>query len=817
MIPKEICRRLPLASGALVGLIAAHGGAFARAQNPLDLERIAGGQIGAPLVFEVAGQDPLPALPKLLVFDLAQLNQGLSVPPFGTLLLPLSPLALAFPGGSTNAYSLPVNDAPGLVGLTVFAQAIGPVAGQPFGTLGFSDLESVTLVDQEPRLRLLYAAAALDNGFAGFAYDSVARRLHPCGFAALPENPAALCTAPDGRFVFSAEPLSGLVKSFRVSGSCGSLTPTGSSVSDPGTKLLVADPLGRFLFAASPQTDRILTLVLDLSSGAPSPSGLASAPALVDPIALWVSEKGTHLYALSGTAASLRRYSIDPGSGALTLQQSLGVPPGSGQLAISPVGNLALVLAPQSGQVQAFQRQLSDGALTALPAGVQTLGFSAAGMALDDQASGGLLHVSDPVGARVHSFQVLASSGALQATSPASLSLQSAPGELLLDPALDVLIAALPGEAELIVLPLSAAGLPGLGARLRARGALTDLSAARGLTALVPRSRSAILASEGTNELRSFLYSPSDGKLVSTGGGSNPTGPGPVGVSLAPDSTLALSADFGGGSATAFPFDSITGQLGLGQPQSAVSPFDTAFEPSGRFAYVSNSGDSTVRIFARQGAQLLPAGSVALLAGSVPRGLAIDPSGRFLYVALSLTNRIAAFRIHPDSGQLTALGSTLQSGGPFDVLVHPSGRFLYVTLSTSDRVKAFAIDPFAGTLAQLSATSSPTGALPTVLCSDPAGRFLFCANSNGDSLSIFNIDAASGALTSASGSPLALLDDPRGLAVDASGTVLLVVNRGVDLVQAFRIPTTTGSLTGLSLSATGGDAPRGIALDLLWE
>jgi 6-phosphogluconolactonase (cycloisomerase 2 family) len=793
------------------------GAALAQAQNPLDLERIAGGQIGAPLVFEVGGQEPLVPLPKLLVFDVSQLNQGLPVPPFGTLLLPLSPVSLAFPGGASNAYSLPVNNSPGLVGLTVFAQAIGPVAGQPFGTLGFSDLESVTLVDQDPRLRLIYAAAALDNGFAGFAYDSLSRRLHPCGFAALPENPAALCTSPDGRFVFSVEPLSGLVKSFRVSSACGSLLPTGSSVSDPGTQLLAADPLGRFLFAASTQTDRILTLALDLASGAPSPSGLTSAPLVADPIALWVSEQGTHLYALSASAASLRRFSINPGTGALSLQQSVAVPSGAGQLAVSPVGSLLVVLAPQAGQVQVFQRQASDGALTALPAGVQPIGFSAAAMALDDQAFGALLHLSDPSGARVHSFEVLSSSGALQAASPASIGLPAAPGELLLDGALDVLIATLPAEAELAVLPLSAAGLPSLGARLRGRGALQDLAAARGLTPLVPRTRSALLASEGTNELRSFLFSPSDGKLISTGGGSNPTGPGPVGVSLAPDNSLALSADFGGGSATWFPFDSITGQLGIGQSQGAVSPFDTAFEPSGRFAYVSNSGDSTLRIFARQGSQLVPSGSVALLAGSVPRGLAIDPSGRFLYVALSLTNRVAAFRIDAGSGQLTEIGSTLQSGGPFDVLVHPSGRYLYVTLSTSDRVKAFAIDPFDGTLAQLSSTSSPTGALPTVLACDPAGRFLFCANSNGDSLSIFNIDAATGALTSGSGSPLALLDDPRGLAVDASGGVLLVVNRGVDLVQAFRIPSGSGGLTGLSLSATGGDAPRGIALDLLWE
>jgi 6-phosphogluconolactonase (cycloisomerase 2 family) len=789
----------------------------ATAQNPLDLERIAGGQIGAPLVFEVGGQDPLVPLPKLLVCDVSQLGQGLPVPPFGTLLLPLSPASLAFAGGASNAYSLPVNNAPGLVGLTVFAQALGPVAGQPFGTLGFSDLESVTLADPDPRLRLIYAAAALDGGFGGFAYDSASRRLHPCGFAALSENPAALCTSPDGRFVFSVEPLSGLVNSFRITSTCGSLLPTGSSVTDPGTQLLAADPLGRFLFAASPQTDRILTLAVDLASGAPSPSGLGSAPLIADPIALWVSAQGNHLYALSASAASLRRYAIDPGSGALTLQQSVTVPSGAGQLAVSPIGSLLVVLAPQAGLAQIFQRQVSNGALTALPAGVQALGFAPAAMALDDDALGALLHLSDPLGARVQSFQVLASSGALQPASPASLSLPSAPGELLLDPALDVLIASLPAESELIVLPLSAAGLPSLGARLRGRGALQDLAAARGLTALVPRTRSALLASEGTNELRSFLFSPSDGKLISTGGGSNPTGPGPVGVSLAPDNSLALSADFSGGSATWFPFDSITAQLGNGQAQSAVSPFDTAFEPGGRFAYVSNSGDSTLRIFASQGSQLIAAGSVPLLAGSVPRGLAIDPSGRFLYVALSLTNRIAAFRIDPGSGQLTAIASTLQSGGPFDVLVHPSGRFLYATLSTSDRVKAFAIDPFDGTLSQLSSTSSPTGALPTVLASDPAGRFLFCANSNGDSLSIFNIHAATGALTSATGSPLALLDDPRGLAVDASGSVLLVVNRGVDLVQAFRIPAGSGGLTGLSLSATGGDAPRGIALDLLWE
>jgi 6-phosphogluconolactonase (cycloisomerase 2 family) len=789
----------------------------ARAQNPLDLELVAGGQLGAPAIFAVGGQDPAAPLAKLLVLDVSGLGSGIPIPPLGTLLLPLTPLALTIPGGTGNGYALPISAAPGLAGLAVFAQALGPVAGQPFGTLGFSDLETFTLSDTTPVARLVFSLAALDAGLFVSVFDSQNRRLAPCSYAPLSTLPGALCTSPDGRFAYVAEPTSGLLRGFLATPVCGGLQTIGSSVIDAGTSVLAVDPLMRFLFAASPQSDRLLTIRLDQVSGAPSPSGIGSAPALTDPLALWVSEKGQHLYALSGVLGELRRYGINGSSGDLTLQQSVPVPVGSAELLVNPGGGLVAVLAPFTGTLQVFSRDLASGQLVPQSSGVQSLGFSSGGAALDDAAGAGLLHVSDPLGNAIRSFSILLGSGALVPTSPASLSLPTAPGRLLLDAGGGVLFASLPAQAELQTLPLGPNRLPGAGPSLRSRGAIQSLASARGLKSLVPRSRTVVLASEATAELRVFQFSPSDGKLIPTGGGVNPTGPGPVGVAIAPDNALVVSADLGGSSATSFPLDSAASQLGAGQTQLAAAPFDLTFEPSGRFVYVSNSGNSTVQTFLRQGTQLVPSASFHLPVGSIPRGLAIDPAGRCLYVALSLSNEVAALRINPSNGNLTLIALLPLSGGPFDVCMHPSGRFLYVSLSSLNRIKGYAIDAFDGNLTQLSTNTNSTGALPTVLTTDPFGQRLFCANSNGDNISIFNIDAATGLLTTAMGSPLAVLDDPRGLAVDASGQVLLVANRAVDVVQAFQVPAGNLPLTGLSLSATGGDSPRGLALDLLWE
>ena len=71
----------------------------------------------------------------------------------------------------------------------------------------------------------------------------------------------------------------------------------------------------------------------------------------------------------------------------------------------------------------------------------------------------------------------------------------------------------------------------------------------------------------------------------------------------------------------------------------------------------------------------------------------MHPSGKFAYVANSGTSTLSAFSIDPKTGALAPIpGSPFATGSnPFSVAVDPSGKFAYVANFTSNDVSAYSI------------------------------------------------------------------------------------------------------------------------------
>jgi 6-phosphogluconolactonase len=330
-------------------------------------------------------------------------------------------------------------------------------------------------------------------------------------------------------------------------------------------------------------------------------------------------------------------------------------------------------------QLSAFKIDSTSGAVSA----TSTLPLSqiVTGIAADSSSKFLYLSSPNPLASFVGIYSIDATSGA--PTSDGSLLLTSvcalcpppsAPGALALDPAGSLLYY---GSSSL-----------GIGV-VQGIGALTLDSSTGGLT---PVSGSPFPAEQAP-----FLVAvhPS-GQFVYT---ANASGIGLVGLAL--DNISAFSVGSGTGTLTpvqgspftppvagdvagfamhpsgkflyattgraangilAWSIDATTGELTNlpGSPcQPGIASFGGAFDPAGKFFYVSAGGDGGIYGFNvdNNSGALTPLASSPFASGSVMSDPAIDPSGKFLFTVDALTSAITGFSVDATTGALTDLGS----------------------------------------------------------------------------------------------------------------------------------------------------------------
>jgi len=128
-----------------------------------------------------------------------------------------------------------------------------------------------------------------------------------------------------------------------------------------------------------------------------------------------------------------------------------------------------------------------------------------------------------------------------------------------------------------------------------------------------------------------------------------------------------------------------------------------AVDPAGTFAYVATPNDtfgsagdvSMYTINATTGA-LASIGTIA--AGTGPVSVVVDPSGKFAYVTNSSSNDVSMYTINATTGALTSIGTIAEGSTPTSIAIHPSGKFAYVTNSASNDVSIYSIDAATGVL-----------------------------------------------------------------------------------------------------------------------
>lgn len=267
-----------------------------------------------------------------------------------------------------------------------------------------------------------------------------------------------------------------------------------------------------------------------------------------------------------------------------------------------------------------------------------------------------------------------------------------------------------------------------------------------------------------TGSVSAFAVDDATGELRFLGRGASGGG-APCHVSVSPDGSQLLVANYGGGSVCAYDLGA-DGNLGTERvfqhegksvdPRRQEGPHAhwVGYSPGGRFAMACDLGLDQVLIYRlapRIHPAVVPFARVRPAAG--PRHAAWSLRGDRLYVINEMASTITTFLFDAESGLIGEMGSISTLPSDFDgssstaeIAVHPTRGFVYGSNRGHDSIAVFAPDPEKNGALELVEHESTGGRTPRSFGIEPGGRFLLAANQDSSSIVVFRIDSATGAL-----------------------------------------------------------------------
>jgi len=356
----------------------------------------------------------------------------------------------------------------------------------------------------------------------------------------------------------------------------------------------------------------------------------------------------------------------------------------------------------------------------------------------------------------------------------------------------------------------------------------TTSDALNGLLAQISASD---VAAAGTAAVTVFNPAPGGGSSNSLPFAITTGTVGPQSIAVDPAGEFAYVASFGcngnsGGYVSMYTINPTTGALSIGStvPSNDELTDSVTVDPSGKFVYVTSSGDVWDIDFGSVLAYTINPTTGALTSttgGIIGTGIngtpelfnsvAVDPSGKFAYAAdggafpagsFGGDSSVSMYTINSTTGALTSIGMIAAGYGPDSVAVDPAGKFAYVANFDSNDVSMYTIDATTGALASIGTIAAGTS--PDSVAVDPAGKFAYVTNFNSNDVSMYTIDAATGALTFIGS--IAAGTNPFSVAVDPAGKFAYVANwtgsNADGSVSMYTIDATTGVLTPTGTIAT---------------
>ncbi len=274
-------------------------------------------------------------------------------------------------------------------------------------------------------------------------------------------------------------------------------------------------------------------------------------------------------------------------------------------------------------------------------------------------------------------------------------------------------------------------------------------------------------AGEPGGAVSGFAIDSATGALSPLGRRASP-GEGPCQLTVDRTGRFLLVANYAGGSLSVLPLDE-EGRVGecahfVQHEGSSVNPnrqagphvHSVTMDPTNQYALVADLGLDRVMVYSfdHLGGELTPHDPpwIETAAGAGPRHVAFHPAGERVYLINELDSTLDVFAWEGARGWLrrrqtvSALpeGFAGTSHGA-DVHVAPSGRHLYASNRGHDSIAIFEIDQATGELSLVG--HEPTrGATPRNFALSPGGDFLLAANRGSDSVVTFRVNAETGGL-----------------------------------------------------------------------
>jgi YVTN family beta-propeller protein len=261
---------------------------------------------------------------------------------------------------------------------------------------------------------------------------------------------------------------------------------------------------------------------------------------------------------------------------------------------------------------------------------------------------------------------------------------------------------------------------------------------------------------DGANgSVQAYAIGATTGALASTGSinGNCPGLCDPSSMVVDPSGKFAYVVTGGAGipfNLAMYTIDATTGALAsIGAVSAGGVPASLAVDPAGKFVYMATQNVTpglagSVSVYAMNATTGVLTSTATIAAGTAPVFVALDPSGKFAYVTNSGSNDISMYTIDAMTGGLTSIGTIAAGTTPVFVAVDPSGKFAYVTNSGSNDVSMYTINSTTGSLTLIGMAAA--GLSPTWIAIHPSGNYAYVTNSGSNDVSMYSV-ATTGTLT----------------------------------------------------------------------
>ena len=266
-------------------------------------------------------------------------------------------------------------------------------------------------------------------------------------------------------------------------------------------------------------------------------------------------------------------------------------------------------------------------------------------------------------------------------------------------------------------------------------------------------------------------------------------GSGPCHLSVDDEGKSLFVANYGGGSAAAFP---VMSDGSLGEAKS----------------FIQHKGRSGVHP-TRQNQ-------------SHAHSIFLDLSNRFALVCDLGLDQVLVYKINPAMASLDPhdppFARVAGGAGPRHLAFHQTRKWVYVLNEINSTVTVFSFDEEIGSLKEEQSISAlPKDCNVESTCAEillsPDGHFLYASNRGHDSLAIYSVNEENGRLTPV-GHQSVLGKTPRNFAFDPSGKFVVVANQDTSDVYSFLYNENSGNLetTGYSIEIPNPICVRMIAV-----